>query len=102
MVVDPHGKYVYAIAPGSGYAIWCFTMTSNNGQLTAATGSPFSLAAGGLFALIDPIGSYLYIGSQTGNGIEAYTYNPSTGVPTVITGSPFVTGTPPGAMVLSE
>jgi hypothetical protein len=68
----------------------------------SATGSPFSLAAGGLFALFDQVGHYFYIGSQTENGVEGYTYNPSTGVPTVITGSPFVTGTAPGAMVLSE
>ena len=102
ILADPSGRFIYVIAPGSSYSIWCFTITPENGQLVAATGSPFSLAAGGLFALFDPVGGYLYIGSQTGNGIEGYTYNPSTGVPAVIAGSPFVTGTPPGAMVLSE
>ena len=102
VLADPSGKFVYAIAPGSSYSIWCFTINAENGQLVSATGSPFSLAAGGLFALFDQVGHYFYIGSQTANGIEGYTYNPSTGVPTVITGSPFVTGTAPGAMVLSE
>jgi 6-phosphogluconolactonase len=102
VLADPSGKFVYAIAPGSSYSIWCFTINAENGQLVSATGSPFSLAAGGLFALFDQVGHYFYIGSQTENGVEGYTYNPSTGVPTVITGSPFVTGTAPGAMVLSE
>src|SRR6202158_5140767 len=106
LTVDPSGRFVYAVTEGSSFAIWCFAITPTNGptngQLGAVTKSPFSLAAGGLFALIDPSGNFLYIGSQTGNGIEGYTYNPSTGAPTVITGSPFSTGTAPGKMVLSE
>ncbi len=102
ITVDPSGRFVYATAPGSSFSIWCFSITSTNGQLVAVTNSPFSLTAGGLFALIDPSGNYFYIGSQSGNGIAGYTYSPSTGTPTVISGSPFSTGTPPGKMVLSE
>jgi hypothetical protein len=64
------------------------------------------LTAGELFALIDPSGNYFYIGSSAGKGIDGYTFDPSTGTPTAITGSPFSTGTPtptpPGKMVLSE
>jgi 6-phosphogluconolactonase len=102
ITVDPSGTFVYAVTTGSSFAIWCFTIDPTNGQLVAAANSPFSLAAGALFALIDPSGNYFYIGTQSGNGIEGYTYNPSTGVPTAITGSPFSTGTAPGNMVLSE
>jgi len=102
LTIDPSGRFVYAAAPGSSSSIWCFAITPTNGQLVAVTSSPFSLAAGGLFALIDPNGNHFYIGSATANGIEAYTYNPSTGAPTVITGSPFSTGTAPGKMVISE
>jgi 6-phosphogluconolactonase (cycloisomerase 2 family) len=102
VTVDPSGKFVYATTPGSGFSIWCFTITPTNGQLVAATNSPFSLTAGGLFALIDPSGNYLYIGSQDANGIAGYTYDPSTGAPTAITGSPFSTVAAPGKMVLSE
>jgi 6-phosphogluconolactonase (cycloisomerase 2 family) len=102
ITVDPSGRFVYAVTPGSSSSIWCFTITPTNGQLVAATNSPFSLAAGELFALIDPSGNFFYIGSQAGNGIEGYTYNPSTGALTVIAGSPFSTGTAPGKMVLSE
>jgi len=102
VTVDPSGRFVYATTTGSSFSIWGFTISATNGQLVAATNSPFSLTAGGLFALIDPSGNYLYIGSQDANGIAGYTYDPSTGAPTAITGSPFSTGTAPGKMVLSE
>jgi 6-phosphogluconolactonase (cycloisomerase 2 family) len=102
ITVDPSGTFVYAVTTGSSFAIWCFTIDPTNGQLVAAADSPFSLAGGALFALIDPSGNYFYIGTQSGNGIEGYTYNPSTGKPSAIAGSPFSTGTAPGMMVLSE
>ena len=102
ITVDPSGTFVYAVTTGSSFSIWCFTIDPTNGQLVAVANSPFSLTAGALFALIDPSGNYFYIGSQLGNGIAGYTYNPSTGVPTAIVGSPFSTATAPGKMVLSE
>jgi len=102
VTVDPSGRFVYATTTGSSFSIWCFAITPTNGQLVAATNSPFSLTAGGLFALIDPSGNYLYIGSQDASGIAGYTYDPSTGAPTTITGSPFSTLAAPGKMVLSE
>lgn len=101
ITVDPSGRFVYATTAGSSFAIWCFAITAPGGQLTAVTNSPFSLTAGGQFSLIDPSGNFLYIGNQQGNGLAGYTYNPSTGAPTAIVGSPFATGAP-GAMVLSE
>ncbi len=102
ITVDPSGKFVYATTTGASFSIWCFAITPTTGQLVAATNSPFSLTAGGLFALIDPSGNYFYIGTQAGTGVAGYTYNPSTGTPTAITGSPFSTGKAPGKMVLSE
>ena len=102
VTVDPSGRFVYATTTGSSFSIWGFTISATNGQLVAATNSPFSLTAGGLFALIDPSGNYLYIGSQDANGIAGYTYDPSTGAPTAITGSPFSTVAAPGKMVLSQ
>ncbi len=106
ITVDPGGKFVYATTTGSSSSIWCFAITPTTGQLVAAANSPFSVSAGGLFALFDPTGNYFYIGTQVGNGIAGYTYNPSTGTPTAIAGSPFSTGTPtptaPGKMVLSR
>jgi 6-phosphogluconolactonase len=102
ITVDPGGKFVYATTTGSSSSIWCFAITPTTGQLVTAAKSPFSLSAGGLFALIDPSGNYFFIGTQVGKGIAGYTYNPSTGTPTAIAGSPFPTGAAPGKMVLSR
>jgi 6-phosphogluconolactonase len=101
ITVDPGSKFVFAVSPGSSFAIWCFTIAPTNGQLVAVTNSPFSVAGGGLFSLIDPLGNFLYIVSQATGGIEGYTYSSATGTPTLISGSPFLTGAP-GKMVLSE
>ncbi len=102
LVVDPSGQFLYAATSGTSASIWGFTIAPVNGQLIPVAGSPFSASAGGLFALIDPVGNYLYLGSATGNGIASFTYNSSTGAPTAISGSPFSTGGAPGMMVLSE
>jgi 6-phosphogluconolactonase (cycloisomerase 2 family) len=100
LTIDPNSTFLYALTSGSSDSIWCFTITSTNGQLVAATSSPFSLTAGSLFALIDPLGNFFYIGNSS--GVAGYTYNSSTGAPTAIKNSPFSTGTPPGKMVVSE
>jgi len=106
IAVDPGSKFVYATTTGSSSSIWCFAITPTTGQLVTANNSPFSLAAGTLFALFDPTGNYFYIGTQVGKGVAGYTYSASTGLPTAIAGSPFSTGTPtptaPGKMVLSR
>jgi len=102
ITVDPSGRFVYAVTSGTSYSIWGFAITATNGQLTPLTNSPFSQTAGGLFALIDPSGNHLYVGSAASNGVAGFTYDPSTGTPTAIAGSPFSTGSPPGKMVLSE
>jgi 6-phosphogluconolactonase len=102
LVVDPSGHFLYATTPGSSDSIWCFTIDPNNGQLTAVTNSPFSLSAGGLFALIDTSGNFFYIGSQSSTGVAGYTFDSNTGAPTAIVGSPFSTGTAPGKMVISH
>jgi 6-phosphogluconolactonase (cycloisomerase 2 family) len=99
LVVDPNNRFLFATTPGANYSIWCFTISSN-GQLTEVLNSPFSVAAGALFAIIDSKGNFFYIGSPS--GIQAYTYDQNTGQPSVIESSPFSTnGTPPGKMVIA-
>jgi 6-phosphogluconolactonase len=100
LVVDPQGELVYAVTPGSSFSIWCFTINEENGQLVAEPDSPFSLAAGGLFALFDPSGNYLYIGSNT--AINSYTYSTSSGDVTATVGKTFTTPVSPGQMVFSQ
>jgi len=99
ITVDPGGRFVYGFNSGTSTSVWCFIITPATGQLLEVKNSPFSEAAGGVFALIDPTGNFLYTGTAT--GVAGYTYNSSTGVPTVIAGSVFATG-PPGKMVLVE
>ena len=101
LTVDPHNSFLYATTPGSSDSVWCFAITPTTGIPTAVTGSPFSVSAGGQFALFDLTGNYFYIGNQAGSNILGYTYNTSNGALTAVTGSPFSTGAP-GAMVLSE
>jgi len=99
LVIDPNNKFLFATTPGGSYSVWCYLINTANGQLTAALNSPFSVAAGGLFALIDPNGSFFYIGSPS--GIQGYTYNQNDGQPSVINNSPFSTdATVPGKMVI--
>lgn len=101
LAVDPSGTFLYTSAPSSADSIACFTIDSTTGQLTAVPSSPFSVAAGGQFALFDPDGGYFYIGNASG-AIEGYTYNLTTGALTQIKYSPFNLGTAPGKMVFSE
>ncbi|HSZ60466.1 MAG TPA: beta-propeller fold lactonase family protein [Terriglobales bacterium] len=102
ITVDPFNRFVYAVTPQSSASIWCFSIGPLNGQLTEVAGSPFNLAGGGLFALFDPAGNFLFIGNQAAHAIEGYTYNIDNGALTLITGSPFSTTVPPGKMALSE
>jgi len=102
ITVDPLSRFVYAVTPQSSASIWCFNIDPLSGQLTEVAGSPFNLAGGGLFAQFDPAGNFLYIGNQSAHAIEAYTYNVDSGTLTLITGSPFTTGVPPGNIALSE
>ncbi len=103
ITVDPRDYFVYAVTPGSSNSVWCFSIDAETGQLAAVTNSPFSVEAGGLFALFDPNGDYFYLGSESANGIAGYSYNPATGALTALSGSPYSTaGAMPGAMVFSQ
>ncbi len=102
ITVDPLNRFVYAVTPQASASIWCFSIGPLNGQLAEVAGSPFNLAGGGLFALFDPAGNFLFIGSQSAHAIQAYTYNIDSGTLTLVTGSPFSTTVPPGKMALSE
>jgi 6-phosphogluconolactonase len=98
LVLSSNGTFLFATTPGGSYSVWAFNI-GQNGALTATINSPFSVSSGGLFALIDSLGGWFYIGSNT--GIQGYTYDQNTGQPTVINYSPFSTGgVAPGKMVI--
>lgn len=99
--VDTVNKFLYVSTQGSSDSIWAFTWNSTTGTLTPASNSPFNLlSAGGLFLLMEPNGSFFYIGSQSGAHIAAFQYSSGNAAPTAVTGSPFSTGTAPGKMVI--
>jgi len=102
LVLTPAGNLLFAVTAGSSYSVWAFSISSTTGQLAASSNSPYSVAAGNLFALIDTRGDYLYIGSQTAKGIEGYTYDANVGTPNALTNSPFSTVVAPGRMVVVE
>jgi 6-phosphogluconolactonase len=102
IAVDPTGRFVYAVSPGSSNTVWCFAINPTNGTLAEAASSPFSLPAGGLFALFDPSGNYFYVGSAAGKDLDGYTYSPTTGALKAIPDSPFSTGSAPGKMIFSN
>ncbi|HVM93027.1 MAG TPA: beta-propeller fold lactonase family protein [Terriglobales bacterium] len=100
LVYATTGNFLFATTAGSNYSVWAFTIDSQTGRLTPTVNSPFSVVAGNLFAVIDNVGGFFYIGSPT--GIQGYTYDQNTGQPTVINKSPFSTnGVSPGRMVIS-
>jgi 6-phosphogluconolactonase len=100
LALDTLNKFLYVATAGSTASIWAFTFDSTTGTLTPVTNSPFNLSAGGLFLVMEPSGSFFYIGNQSGTSIAAYQYDSDTGAPTAVTGSPFSTGSVPGKMVI--
>jgi 6-phosphogluconolactonase len=100
MAVDTLNKFLYVATPGSSASIWAFTFDATTGTLTPVTNSPFSVSAGGLFLVMEPSGSFFYVGNQSGANIAAYKYDSGTAAPTAVTGSPFSTGSAPGQMVI--
>ncbi|HEX9111588.1 MAG TPA: beta-propeller fold lactonase family protein [Terriglobales bacterium] len=101
LAVDTLNKFLYVATAGSSFSIWAFTFDSTTGTLTPVTNSPFNLlSAGGLFLVMEPSGSFFYIGNQSGSNIAAFKYDSGTAVPTAVSGSPFSTGSAPGKMVI--
>jgi 6-phosphogluconolactonase (cycloisomerase 2 family) len=103
MSMDTANKFLYVATQGSADSIWAFTWDSTTGTLTPASNSPFNLlSAGGLFLIMEPSGSFFYIGNQSASSIAAYQYSSGNATPTAVTNSPFSIGSPPGKMVISH
>ncbi len=104
LAVDTSARFLYVSTPGSSNSIWVFTIDPVKGILVPLTNSPFSLTAGTVFLLMEPSGKFFYVGNQTpsGSNIAGYSYDPSTGVPTAISGSPFSAGSSLGGMLIAH
>ena len=101
MVVDPSGKFLYA-SDHADYVIdaqMSVYSIGSTGTLTEVPGSPFSFHGSSPNAepsgiAIHPSGKFVYTGLTTNpTGIDGFTTNPTTGVLTLIPGSPFLQGT---------
>ena len=107
LTVDASGRFLYAgqIDPTAGVAGYSIDQTS--GALTAIAGSPFFLGVAQLHA--SPTAELLVgtaeiqdgYASATDNHIYVFSINSSTGVPTAVSGSPFLTSAPPFDFVIS-
>jgi Lactonase, 7-bladed beta-propeller len=87
IAADPQGRFLFVGGPG---IISAMTINSD-GSLTAVPGSPFSTTGITPTQLVtDGLGKYLYaVGAST---ISEYSYNQTTGVLSVVAGSPLYTG----------
>lgn len=93
-VMDPSGKFLYAISNTTLNTISVFAINSSSGALTPIAGSPFQLPIGGTAysIAVHPSGKFLYISFPQTEQIAAWSVNSSTGGLTILPGSPFVSG----------
>ena len=97
LAIDPSGAFLYVANQGTNN-VSAFTITNGTGQLTAITGSPFSVGTAPVFILAEPAGTYLYVANQTSTNVTGFTYDSTTGKLTTITGSPFTVGSAPASL----
>jgi 6-phosphogluconolactonase len=96
IIVDPAGKFLY-VASLTGGNFSGFAIDSGSGALTPMSGSPYAVAVSTTViplsaVLVDRSGKYLYVTAVNANKVYAYTINATTGVPALISSSPFATG----------
>jgi 6-phosphogluconolactonase len=108
MVIDPAGQFLYVANQGeftdpSSGAISIFSIQNSS---LSASGSPVSTATPGVLTGTGPSslaittnGNYLYVANQFTNTVSAYAV--SSGVLTLVPGSPYTVGTSPSAVTLT-
>jgi 6-phosphogluconolactonase len=99
-VVIAQKKFVYAAFPSS-QLLFGWSIDATTGNLTAVSGSPFTIATLGDVVLddagvnmtavaVNPAGTFLYIAAAGAGAIDAYQIG-STGTLTQVSGAPFTT-----------
>jgi 6-phosphogluconolactonase (cycloisomerase 2 family) len=96
LIVSPSGKFAY-VSQEVGSQVAVFSINSSTGVLTEIAGSPFQGNAGVGPLAFDPGGKFLYASTtsspfSSSAGINVLSVNATTGVPTPLPGTPFVTG----------
>jgi 6-phosphogluconolactonase (cycloisomerase 2 family) len=94
LAAAPAGGFVYAHAGvGSGSGIYAFTVDDQTGSLSALPGNPYDAPQSGLSTLaLSPTGTLIFLANQNANTVSVASLNSTTGVPTVVAGSPFAGG----------
>jgi len=93
--VDPKGHFLYVADLGS-FQVSAYRINQTTGSLLEVPGSPFAAGENPHSVAISPSGQFLYVldtfTSPQNGQIEVFSINPSTGVITLISGSPFPAG----------
>jgi len=92
--MNPYGLTLHP--SGSPLMVWDFSNVMSFNILATstinATGSPYALGASlGFSGAVSHNGAYFYLGGNTGNSMVGFAINPTTGVLTALSGSPFTT-----------
>jgi 6-phosphogluconolactonase (cycloisomerase 2 family) len=98
---DASGKVMYVVNATSGAgSISAFTIDSSTGVLKPVAGNPLVIPVTSYIS-IDPQGKFLFVTEAT--GVAVYPIDTATGIlGTVVTGSPFPTGTNPYSVVVDR
>jgi 6-phosphogluconolactonase len=107
MTVDASGKFLYAGQGSASSGVAAFSINQTTGALTPILGSPFNLGIAQVRASLT--GEFLLGVAQiqdagisaTDTHIHVLSINPTTGVPTEVNGSPFVTASAPFDLAIS-
>jgi 6-phosphogluconolactonase (cycloisomerase 2 family) len=103
LVTDPAGKFLY-VPTSSGGTIWGYSINSDGSLTTLNNGAPFGFQGGASsntpYAIAaNPEGGYLYITDTTANTVSVYSYDPVTGVPSLV-GQPYPVGASPESVAV--
>ncbi|HEY6766427.1 MAG TPA: beta-propeller fold lactonase family protein [Candidatus Sulfotelmatobacter sp.] len=82
-------QFVYV--PMGDTTVQAFNITRSTGALTAIASSPFTVSGGGTAdgAWADPLGRFLFVGSESTAAIWVFNIDATTGALTEVSGSPF-------------
>ena len=90
---DPSGRFLYAT--DQDQSVWAFTISAQDGTLTAVPGSPFHTGSQPYGLRVDPSGKFLYVAISNSNSVDAFAINVATGALTHVPGAPFPTAATP-------
>jgi 6-phosphogluconolactonase (cycloisomerase 2 family) len=90
---------VYAANATAANDVAGFTITPSTGALTAVGAS---VASGSLPAslAVDPAGTFAYVANADANDVSVFSIAGGTGVLSVVSGSPFLTGSTPRSITV--